>query len=131
MQLHGAVRRVAVGSTTAIGLLLCVLVAAAVAGTTHYCSGNLSAGWSCADGNAHSGGLYVEITTDHTGCAALAYGYGGYNGSPTSDNTQFVACTNGSGTNGGTRIGVVNGHGAVANPNAMTTDSVSDAHITW
>lgn len=107
------------------------LAPSAFAGTDHYCQGNLPAGWSCAGGNAHTGRLYVEIITNHTGCAALAFGYGGYNSRPLADNTLLVACTSGRGTNGGTRQGTTPAHGAVFNPNSRTTDYIYDAHISY
>ncbi len=45
----------------------------------------------------------------------MATGYGGYNSSPTAENTFAVACTSGAGTNGATVNGT-GGHGAVYNP---------------
>lgn len=99
----------------------------------HYCVGNLQAKWACAHGNAHTvDKAYVEIITNHTGCAGLGTGFGGYKPPVVyAEDFTSVACTNGSGTSGGTRISINGAHGAVYNPNSSTTDYVYDAHISW
>lgn len=71
----------------------------------------------------------VNIQTNHTGCAAVAVGYGGYNSSPTSSDTGLVACTSGSGTAGGWVSLGTPSHGAVYDPNQSTGDYIYEAHI--
>lgn len=118
-----------VGGLVVAGALAAVAPSLAAAGTEHYCAGGLSAGWRCASGNAHSvNSMYVEVVTDHTACAAVGWGFGGY--SP-SGSVSLVACTSGSGTMGGWRNAVSDGHGAVYNPNGSTTDYIYDAHASW
>jgi hypothetical protein len=121
--------------TVALSSSVCglALAAPATAGVEHYCEGaDLPAGWSCASTNAHTGAVYVDIQTNHTGCAGVALGYGGYNSAPTGDNTLAEACTNGAGTNGACVSTGSNGtHGAVMNFNSSTADFISEAHMTF
>ncbi len=105
----------------------------AVAGTEHYCEGNTVPARSvCAGGNAHGGTVYVQVQLNHTGCAGLAYGFGGWQYG-TLANTESWACTSGAGTNG-TYVTIccsLAGHGAVINENQSTQDYVYEAHISW
>lgn len=132
MHFKRAVHR-AGGLLLATAALFAVFVAPASAGTDHYCEGaTLPAGWSCSGARAHTGLVYVDITTNHTGCAGAASGYGGYNPVPSIGlNTFIVACTSGSGTNGGYAEFRTPLHGAVYNPNQRTGDYIYQAHITF
>lgn len=132
MYFKKAVRR-AGGLLLATTALFAVFVAPASAGTDHYCeNATLPAGWSCAGGRAHTGNVYLELTTNHTGCNAAASGYGGYNSNPNFVSNTFVAnCTSGSGTQGVYGEFRVPLHGAVYNPNQSTGDYIYQAHITF
>jgi hypothetical protein len=113
---------------------LAVAATPAVAGTDHFCAGNyVGAGDACADGGTHSGAFYVEVTVDHTGCAAFNNGHGGiYTANNGTTDTWAFACTVGSGTNGGNTPGWVGSvHGTMLNPNGSTTDYIYDAHVSW
>jgi hypothetical protein len=117
------------------GVFLGAAAASATAGVEHYCAGDWPAKWACSGSTGHNNQtIYVEIVTNHTGCADIAsYPYGGgswYN--PDLNYWDDWACTAGSGTNGG--YAAVSGgtvYGGIRNPNASTTDHVSDAHVSW
>lgn len=124
-----------VGLLVVIAGVLAVATPASAGVLETYCSGaNLQNGWGCGGGSAFSGNIHVDITTSHTGCAALS-SFGGYNSSPVvggafggSVNLVNLACTNGSGTNGANAL-TTSHHGAIYNPNGSTWDYIYDAHI--
>jgi hypothetical protein len=116
------------------GVMSLGTASSAQATTAHYCEGaTLPAQWVCAGamGCCHP---YVQIHTDHTGCAGWGVGYGGYSSNPTDYYyTTAIACTDGAGAAGGSfyNDGGVWYHGAVKNRNQSTGDYISEAHMTW
>jgi hypothetical protein len=117
-----------------LGGLFAAFATSALAGTTPvYCLGFLPAQYSCDGVDAHSGTLTPYITTDHTGCTALAVGYVGYNSAPTTSNTVAIACTSGAGSAGTpVYVGSSYYHGAVWNVlNKTTTDNISSAYMAF
>lgn len=108
-----------------------VIPTAALATTVHFFSGTLIPSQGFATTEAHSI-TYVEVTTDHTACAAITTGIAGYYGyMPGNPNVGLVACTAGSGTNGGHTSGSIQVHGSAVNPNQSTVDSISDSHYDY
>jgi hypothetical protein len=101
----------------------------------HYCEGiYLQPQFVCGSANAHSGDMYVDIQTDHTGCAAVGQGYGPSQRPAQGYFTVVIACTSGSGTSGGVfhNSGGPSGnlfHGAVYDPNQTTANYIYEAHL--
>jgi hypothetical protein len=97
---------------------------------THFCAGNtVAALWACADGGTHTGNNYIEVTVNHTSCAAFNSGHGGIY-FPPGTSTYSVACTAGSGTNGGYTNGANPIHGTFWVTGGVDT-YLYDAHISW
>jgi hypothetical protein len=115
----------------AVGGALAVCVAPSSADSSAvYCLGRLPAGYSCAGPGTYSGIVDPHLYTDHTACASLAKGYGGYNPHPTGSNTVAIACGTGYqseaiGTGGASY------HGAVLNQNGSTPDNIATAWIEY
>jgi hypothetical protein len=133
MEIKHRARRLALA--VAAGLCACgIWAGSANAAVEHYCQGaSLLAGWLCSGSQPHQGTASVWVTSNHTACATVALGIyaGGTTGSPNGAYFSVVACTNGSGTYGGS-VGLGSGtnyYGGVWNPNQSTTDNISDAHI--
>jgi hypothetical protein len=122
-----------IGVLVVLGAALAIATTAEASYEQHYCENdNLYAQWGCAGGAAHTGGANVHITTDHTGCAAIAWGYGGLEGPPyAAADTGVANCTTGAGTVGAhvTLSASDPGHGAVWNPNGSTTDYITSGYI--
>lgn len=116
------------GFTTALALLGSAGIAQA--GTEHYCQGRtITPGYACSNGNVHDGNTYIQGIVNHSACIGLGRGGGVYY-APYQEQFFAFACSNGSGTIGGYRLGN-GGHAGVVNRNISTNVYIYDAHQTW
>jgi hypothetical protein len=135
MRSVGRVCRRALGLLLVSGVFFGIASGNAVAGVQHYCAGDWPAKWACSGSQGFTNNtIYVEIVTNHTGCADIAwapYGGGSWYNPPLSYWYDW-ACTAGSGTNGGyASVSGGTAYGGIRNPNTSTTDHVYDAHVSW